>query len=230
MSTGPSVRVFDCVILENEDQLDLLEARFTELEDIPGVTHVICEAEADYQGNPKPVFFPGRFPAGRWNHVLVTAAELPAGEPGDRKNALRDMLIHGFNGSGTDIIMHGDIDEIPAWWMVRRLAAGESELPVTLSMRHCVSRIGTVSPEPWPGTAAHQRQHTGSVSGLRRHRKEFPMVITAGTRLSAMGAEPPEGLWKKDVDESWPRYIREGLCPGQWFQEADDPRPRLLVS
>jgi Glycosyltransferase family 17 len=228
-------RVFDCVILENENQLDLLEARFCELKDIPEVTWVVCEAEADYHGDPKPAFFRDdpRFTPfrGRWNHVTVAADEMSPGEPRERKNALRDILCHGFNGEPADIVMHGNIDEIPAEWMVKRLAAGESELPVTFSMRWCSSQAGLVRPEPWPGTAAHQRQHIGSFSGLRRRRKELPLVITAGTRLSLMGEPPEEGLWKKEIDDSWPRYITEGWCPAEWLsQEAGESRPQLLIS
>jgi phage gp37-like protein len=225
-------RVFDCVILENEEQLSLLEARFCELEGIPEVTHVICEAEADHQGNPKGMFFldDPRFGEwrGRWNHVAVRAGELPSDcDPRGRKDALRDYLAHGFNGEPADTVMHGNIDEIPAAWMAFRLARGESELPVTLSMRHCRGHAGTVLPGEWAGTAAHQRQHAGSFSGLRRRRKEFPLVISAGTRLSAMGKDYTEGVsWQKGIDASWPRYIREGLCPGEWWQDQGECEPR----
>ena len=53
--------------------------------------------------------------------------------------------------------------------------------------------------------------------------KEFPLVINAGTRLSGMGREYTEGItWQKEVDDSWPRYIREGLCPAEWWADEDD--------
>ena len=228
-------RVFDCVILENEDQLDLLEARFHEFRDIPEVTHVICEAYADYQGNAKPLHFMDarrdRFNSwhGRWNHVAVRADELPPGDARDRKSVLRDWLAQGFNGDPDDIVMHGNIDEIPAMWMASRLARGESEFPVTMSMQHCAGYAGMVLPEQWAGTAAHQRQHIGSFSGLRRRRKEFPLVITAGTRLSGMGTEYTEGTsLRREIDESWPRYIREGLCPGEWWPDDEMPEPQPL--
>jgi len=234
-------RVFDCVILENEGQLDLLEARFREMEDIPEVTHVICEAAADHQGNPKDLYFldDPRFDEwrGRWNHVAVKADELPSDcDARGRKSALRDYLAHGFNGDPEDIVMHGNIDEIPAAWMVSRLAHGESELPVTLSMRHCVFRAELVHPEQWAGTAAHQRQHIGSFSGLRRRRKEFPLVISAGTRLSLMGEEPfiwgtdpAAQLQEREINDTWPRYVYQGLCPAEWFSDEQEPVSQLLV-
>ena len=165
---------------------------------------------------------------GRWNHVAVRADELPLDcDAAGRKNALRDRLAHGFNGEPDDIVMHGNIDEIPAGWMAVRLARGESELPVTLRMRHCCGHAGVVLPGQWDGTAAHQRQHVGSFSGLRRRRKEFPAVINAGTRLSAMGIAYTEGVsWQKEIDDSWPRYIREALCPGEWWQDQGECEPR----
>ena len=224
-------RVFDCVILENESQLDLLECRFTELENLPEVTHVICEAEADYQGNPKEMHFLERFDQwrGRWNHVAIRADELPGDcDAKGRKDALRDRLALGFNGEPQDIVMHGNIDEIPAMWMVSRLAKGQSELPVTMSMQHCAGHAGMILPGQWAGTSAHQRQHIGSFSGLRRRRKEFPLVINAGTRLSLMGQQVTDATWRKDVDDSWPRYIREWLCPGEWWLDEDMPEPQPL--
>ena len=218
-------RVFDCVILENESQLDLLEARFCEFENLPEVTHVICEAGADHQGNRKDMYFLDDFRSdtwrGKWNHVAVRADELPSDcDARGRKNALRDKISWGFNGEPEDIVMHGNIDEIPSIWIVSRLAKGESELPVTMSMRHCYGHAGIVLPGEWAGTAAHQWQHTGSFSGLRRRRKEFPLVISAGTRLSMMGTEYTEGIsWMKEIDSSWPRYITDNLCPVQWWPD-----------
>src|SRR5215475_15630841 len=97
-------RAWDTVIVASEADLDLLEARFTEYQDLD-VTHVIAEATVDWQGNPKPLWFwenayqdedgtPQRFWKwhGRWNHVRVEAHELPHPvrvEARERKNALR---------------------------------------------------------------------------------------------------------------------------------------------
>lgn len=227
------MRVFDAVIIDGEEDLDLLEARFAELEGIPEVVHVICEAAAGYRGEPKPEHFAGtrysRFARwhGRWNHVQVAAAELPAGgSPKVRKDALREFLAHGVNGAGADIVMHGNVDEIPAERAVRALAAGETVLPVTLEMRWCAYTAARVHPLPWRGTAADRWQRIGSFAGLRERRGQFPALIGAGTRLSMLGAEPRDthpdghGLWPARIDGSWPRVVREATCPGSWLVEA----------
>jgi hypothetical protein len=164
------MRIFDCVIIGS--QLDLLEARFRELAEVPEVTFVIAESAEDYQGNPKPAYFAesrDRFAAwhGRYNHVLAEAGEL-SGEPRERKDQLRDYLSHGFNGEPGDIVMISNPDEIPSADAVRRL--GETPLPVTLGMGD------------WRGTVVQERQHIGSFSGLRRRRKDLPLVPGAGTR------------------------------------------------
>ena len=226
-------RVYDCVLLT--DELDLLEARFREYENIPEVTHVICEAPVDYQGNPKPLHFwdnrKGRFAGwhGRWTHVRVEPQELPDADPRARKNALREYLLHGFSGEPGDIILHGGIDEIPADWVVRRLAAGESPLPVVIGMRHCAYTAGLVHPLPWQGSAAQARKDVTTLTDLRENRGALPVIVSAGTRLSMMGeASParedgavlhPDGnvLRAAEVDETWPRWISEGGCPAAWL-------------
>lgn len=222
-------RIFDCVLLAAEPELDLLEARFREFEDIPEVTHVIAEAPVTHQGDPKPLHFwenaRGRFAAwdGRWTSVRVEPHELPDADPAARKNALRDYLAHGFSGGPDDIILHGGIDEIPADWVVRRLAAGHVPLPVTLSMRWCAYTAGQVHPLQWHGTAAQARRDMTTFTGLRQDRESFPLIITAGTRLSMMGAGGgpvhPDGhvLRAAEIDGTWPRWVSAGGCPAAWL-------------
>lgn len=214
-------RVFDCILLEHQDQLPLLECRMREYRDIPEVIHVICEAKATYQGEPKDVHFTG-FPRGKWNHVLAETHELPQGEPRERKNALREYLLHGFTGEPDDIILHGSIDEIPAEWVVRRLAAGQSPLPVVIQMRHCVYTARQLHPAPWYGSAAMARKDVTTLTGLRDGRKNLPVIVTAGTRLSLMGGEGachPDGSTLRESlpDDTWPKWVTGGNCPRNWL-------------
>jgi hypothetical protein len=138
-------RVFDCLLLAVDD-LDALEARFRALEHIPEVTHVIAEAPVSHDGEPKPLHFwdnrAGRYAPwhGRWTHVRVEAGELPDGDPGAREAALRDYLAHGLTGEPGDIILHGNVTDIPDPAAVRALAAGTFAPPVMLGAviaRHC---------------------------------------------------------------------------------------------
>lgn len=213
------MRIFDCVMVDRQADLDLLEARFAEYEKIPEIVHVIAEAVTDYYGNPKPAWFreahEDRFGAffGKWNHVQVEAHELPDDSPKIRKDALREYLSHAVTAEPDDIILHGGIDEIPAAWVVRDLAAGKIPVPVVMEMRWCAYTPELVHPLPWRGTVAQKWQWTGSFCGLRENRTSLPAIINAGTRLSMLGEEPqdkhPDGhaLWETEVDSTYPRWI-----------------------
>lgn len=225
-------RVFDCVILH--DELDLLETRFREYEDIPQVTIVIAESTVDFGGNPKPAHYwenrlSDRFFRwhGKYNHVLVHPEELPDADPHVRKDALRDYLAHGINGEPHDIILHGNIDEIPSAWVVKELAEGKIPVPVVLEMRWCAYRAERVHQDLWRGTVAREWRRTGSFAGMRDMRKGLPAIVNAGTRLSLMGETPDEGwlhpdgkaLWRREVNENHPRWVKEGTCPREWLEE-----------
>lgn len=219
-------RIYDLVIVASEKDLDLLDGRFAEFQDTDTV-HVICESPAAYDGTPKPLHFweerDGRFAAwhGRWNHVKVEAGELASDQdPKARKEALREYLIHGLTGEPDDIVLHGGIDEIPAAWVLPELAG--MLLPVTLEMRLCAYRAGLVHPLPWRGTTVTRRGDTGPLTSLRADRAGYPAILTAGTRLVAMGDEPQatyedgHPLREQGIDRTWPRYVHEGKCPGTW--------------
>lgn len=115
------MRVFDCVILAHRGEMGLLEQRFQAYQDNPDVTHVILEAAAGLDGNPKAVVFrdgdtecdlAARF-RGRWNHVRVEAHEITGNTPAEREACLREFLLHGFSGEPDDLIMFSDIRDIP---------------------------------------------------------------------------------------------------------------------
>lgn len=215
------MRIFDCVIINHEGDLDLLEARMTEFADLP-VVHVIAEANADHQGNEKPLHFAEsglwRDWHGKWNHVRIDASELPDDDPRARKDALREYLAHGIHGEPEDIILHGNVDEIPSEQTVQALMEEKAYTPVGMQMRWCAYRPTLVHPKPWHGTVAQRWKYVGSFSGMRDNRNTLPVIINAGTRLSMLGEQEqerhPDGhmLWEQEIDESWPKWacLREG--------------------
>jgi len=217
-------RVWDTVIITSEADLDLLEARFTEYQDLE-VTHVIAEAPVDWQGNPKPMWFAenayGRFRPwhGRWNHVRAEPHELPQrGDPKARKDRLREYLADATCAEPTDVVLHGGVDEIPAARYVREISEehGTIAVPVAFEMRHCVYEPGLVHPVPWRGTVAQEWRLVGSFAGMRERRLTLPAVVDGGTRLSMLDQEPqerhPDGhaLWPAVIDETWPKWCRSG--------------------
>lgn len=214
------VRIFDCVIVSSGRDLALLEARMTELADLP-VIHVIAESVTDHHGSPKPLHFAEStlWPQwhGRWNHVRVETGELEGDTPKARKDSLREFLAHGVSAGPDDIILHGGIDEIPAPAAVRALLEGEARPPVALQMRWCAYRPGKVHPEPWNGTVAQRWGRAGSFCEMRDSRNALPLIVSAGTRLSMFGEEEqdihPDGreLREEEVNDTWPRWTQNRI-------------------
>lgn len=205
------MKIFDCICVEKEPDLDLLFTRMKEFSDIPEVIHVICEAAADHKGDPKPEYFlqqrySERFLPfyGKWNHVQVAPSELPEdADPRTRKNALREYLSHGVTGEPDDIILHGGIDEIPSAQAVRDILEGRAHIPTGMEMRWCCYRPDLVHPRPWRGTVAQRWKYTGSFSGMREQRESLPALVNAGTRLSMMDETCPEDMRHPDGTMLW---------------------------
>jgi len=130
-------RVFDCFVLT--DELDILYDRFLELGEVPGLVHVICEAPVTPRGRPKPLWFwenraSPRFAPwhGRWNHVRVEAHEMRGRTPQAREAAQREFLLHGIAAEPGDIVLYGDVSEIPDPAAVTDLACRRTVPPVML--------------------------------------------------------------------------------------------------
>jgi hypothetical protein len=108
-------RVFDTFMLA--DELDVLECRLTELEDVD-VTHVLVEATLNHQGKPKPLWYAdnkARFE--RWRervvHVVVSDLDPHDDSAWGRENAQREFTWQGLqDAEPDDIIIHSDADEI----------------------------------------------------------------------------------------------------------------------
>jgi len=213
------MRVFDCVIISSDSDLQLLEARFTEFENL-NVTHVICEAEVTFDKTPKPLHFAEsnlwEAYRGKWNHVRVEAHELPGNAPArEKKNALREYLAQAVNAEPDDIIMHGGVDEIPSEAAVQGLMNHEAYVPVGMEMRWCAYTPNLTHPRPWRGTVAQEWRLVGSFAGMREKRLSLPAIVNAGTRLSMLGEEIPENnihpdgimLQETEIDETFPKWV-----------------------
>ena len=129
--------IYDAFLLT--DELDALADRFATLATVPGLVHVICEAPVTFRGAPKPLHFwearaDGRFACwhGRWNHVRVEAHEMRGRTPAAREAAQREYLLHGIAAEPADIILYGDVADIPDPDAVADLAYRKTTPPVML--------------------------------------------------------------------------------------------------
>ncbi len=112
-------RTFDVFMFR--DEVDLLECRLTELQDVPDLVHVIIEADVTHGGNrPREFVYPdhrARFEPWAERIVYVQATDLPDGpDAWDREHAQREwgwQALRAWDAQPDDIVLHGDLDEIP---------------------------------------------------------------------------------------------------------------------
>ncbi len=256
--------IFDTFMVGGADELDVLECRLYELEDVAGVVHVAVEADVDHQGHPKPFALSeslDRFAQWKERLVVVRASGLPtvAEDSGAwaREHSQREWCAQGLVDAGCendDVVLHGDLDEIPKAVVARNVAPRQGAL-VALAMRGHFFAVDWVYPHPWMGTVAARAADVRSFAVLRDTRNTAPALPDAGWHLSWMGgaqanrrklgsfchpeveAQIGDGLSggrnafleqgihvdgsvmaPVDVDETWPRYVREGRCPKSWFR------------
>ena len=130
-------RIYDAFLLA--DELDALADRFATLATVPGLVHVICEAPVTFRGAAKPLHFwearaTPRFACwhGRWNHVRVEPHEMRGRTPQAREAAQREYLLHGIAAEPGDVVLFGDVCDVPDPEAVADLAYRKTVPPLTL--------------------------------------------------------------------------------------------------
>lgn len=253
--------IYDSFMFRNE--LDLLECRLVELEDVPNLQHVIVEANVTHGGNkPREFVYPDhrdRFSAWADRITYIQATNLPTDvDAWSREHAQREWVWEGLkDAQADDIVLHGDLDEIPT-----ALAARFVKPKGFVRFRQTLYSfaIDWQHPEPWWGTIAGRVRDIGKFAELRSARCWLlPELPDAGWHFSWLGTakEAEEKLdafchpevadlgWRDrlaechqtgrhldngrigtelipvDVDETYPKWIREGNAPASWY------RPRI---
>lgn len=235
--------IVDAVMVR--DELDLLEARLIEFDDVVD-RWVIVEGECRFgDGARKPLWFAEhreRFAAwaDRIVHLVVTADEFPD-DPWGREDVQRQRLFDGFaDVPPSATVLVGDVDEFPARELVRPGVAG------TFAMRHMVYAPNLEHPQPWAGTVAGDASSMSEPHRVRRDRRsgalfggfhfswhpgEEPIAAkvkaSAHTEYASLPAEDGKAqrrthwdsvpLQVVEVDGSWPRWFRDGSCPDWWW-------------
>jgi glycosyl transferase family 17 len=182
------------------DELDLLEARFIEL-DSAVYRHVLIEAPLTFQGSHKPLFYAEnkeRF-APWQDKIIHVIAELPEGNirshglhpAWDREHTSREAIWRGLDGfHDDDIFLLSDVDEIP------RPEITEKAPGHVLAMRNHLTAVNLIEPGWHRGTMATLGKPTETMQSLRERRSSpdtpvlqdpFGWVIDAGWHFSWMG-------------------------------------------
>jgi beta-1,4-mannosyl-glycoprotein beta-1,4-N-acetylglucosaminyltransferase len=126
MAGGWQGMIYDLFLFN--DELDMLECRLTEFDqrdrnNSEPVLHIPIEAPFTHRDEPKPLYCRGNWARfERWHEWLlpIVAKELPTTaenpDPWSREHAQREYAakaLKALNAKSDDIILHGDVDEIP---------------------------------------------------------------------------------------------------------------------
>jgi len=185
------VTIFDSFMVN--DELEMLECRLYELQDIPNLVHVIVEANVDHQDHPKPFHVTenlDRFEQWADRLHIVKAKGLPPRtfdpDPWAREHAQREYVRFGLeelNARPDDLVLHGDVDEIPNPLVVRNL---RPQGFVSLEQRGHFFSVDWLYPLPWYGTVAGRVKDIQSFGAMRDMRNIVRKIPNGGWHLSWM--------------------------------------------
>jgi beta-1,4-mannosyl-glycoprotein beta-1,4-N-acetylglucosaminyltransferase len=193
------VKIYDGFMFNNE--LDLLELRLMELGDL--VDHfIVVERAVNFMRQPKPLHFQEnkkRF--AEWlpkiRHVVV--ADGPVGEHPAIEHHQRRQIALGFaDADPGDVLIIGDVDEIPTRAVVAHARELPPEHPITFVQRLYYYSVNWLMGAEWPGTVICPRASLGldpDCEKLRQHRFHFPKLCEAGSHFSWLG--PVEQIQEK---------------------------------
>ena len=176
-------RVFD--VFPFRDELDLLEARLTEL-DSAVYRHVLAEAPLTHQGTPKPLHYAeNRERFAPWKDKIIHVVADLSGCTGHwaRDHAMREALWQGLDGLGADdILLLCDVDEIPRPEVCQQ-APGH-----VLVLRHHIGAVNLLHPGWWAGPVATLGRPRGTMQGLRERSRSAMGKILRTPQRTPMGA------------------------------------------
>ncbi len=210
------------------DELDLIEARLYELENVPNLIHVMVEGDVTHQGRSKPYHLSDN--ADRFNKwaerlIIVRATGLPtieeAPDPWAREYATREFCRVGLVEAGADdndVVLHGDLDEIPRALVVRNLnPRGMVGLEMTGHFWSCK----WVYPYPWRGTVAVKAGNFTSFCDVRDARNVAPRIPDAGWHLSWLGgADMARTKVTSFCHPEVERRVEEGIATGRFITDG----------
>lgn len=209
------------------DELDMLECRLTELEDVQGLKHVVIESEVTHQDKPKPSYLRdnwSRFE--RWcdRIIPVWATDLPTmadnPDPWAREIAQREWAREGLKDAEShDVVLHGDVDEIPTAVVARNIKPRDRY--IALEQRGHFWSLRWLYPIPWCGTVAAEAGRITSFGAMRDQRNTAMKIQAAGWHLSWLGGQARalkkvDSFCHPEVEDR----IRNGLTSDQFLTDG----------
>lgn len=213
-------------------ELDLLECRLRELDGAVD-RHVIVEGSLTFQGDPKPLTFlehESRFRPWRdrvtyiRHHPSTNHIGKEAGEAWAREHSSRMAVHKGLAGVRPgDIILHGDVDEIPSREAISSLRAHADEItPCKLELRFFMFAVDWEVPWRWHAPSVMRYGQLQDFTQLRE--TGWPVwqhVRPAGWHLTWLGGEQAarEKVHAFSHVEAIPE-TEAGLAAGKYYREG----------
>jgi beta-1,4-mannosyl-glycoprotein beta-1,4-N-acetylglucosaminyltransferase len=241
-------------------EADLLECRLRELDGVVD-QHVIVEGGLTFQGRPKPFNFHlerDRFEpwADRIRYIQVyPGTDQPGKEPGDtwaREHASRQAVYEGLaDAKPGDIVLHGDVDEIPSREAIYSLREHAREIvPCKLELRFFMFAVDWEVPWRWHAPSVMRYGQVQDFTYLREFGwSDYPYVQPAGWHLTWLGGEQAarekvhafshaEAIPETEAGLAAGRYYRDGVWwpgRGRWHEtqftavEVDETWPQWIA-
>ncbi len=163
-------------------ELDVLEMRLATLAPVVD-RFVLVESPVSHAGKPKPLYFEqnrGRFAAWHDRIIHVIARRVSDGVL-EAEDSQREYCARGIDQAGPgDLILHGDVDEIPDPGVLAQVAAGLSDYEmIVFGQALYMFAVDWKHPDVWPGTVALRKGagmpfSFGPLRGLRRVAPRVP--------------------------------------------------------
>ena len=211
------MRVFDTFTFN--DELDLLELRLETLEDVVD-TFVLVELPISFRCNAKPLHFSenkDRFGRFMDRIRVVSPTFFPTGPHPEIEHFQRRQIKAGLSDAGPgDLVLMGDVDEIPDPLVIQVLKDKPVAHPVTFRQILYYYHVDTALPFAWKGTVAIPWGigPTFDAQDLRQMRHHFPCV-DGGWHFSWLGSSSQinDKLSCIDVSRDIKLYPSDMICP-----------------
>ena len=181
------MKLYDCFCFN--DELDLLELRLMELGSV--VDHfVLAEAPMTFTRKSKPLHYQenkARF--AEWSdkiiHVVVDdIPDLPHPVP---EHYQRNALARGWTMEPNDLVMIGDVDEIPFRDAVSTWKTYPADFASTVVMFLYYYAANLAAPMEWNGTVILPAKYMRNPESVRQSRHHFPKLRGMGAHFSWLG-------------------------------------------
>ena len=229
------MRCFDTFLFSGiGTELDLLECRLRELDGLVD-RHVIVEGNLTFQGQPKPLTLAenwSRFEPWR-NQILYVehtpTTREPGKEPGEawaREHSSRQVTeeaLRVLEAEPGDIILHGDVDEIPSRDAIASLREHAGKItPCKLELRFFMFAVDWEVPWRWHAPSVMRYGQLEDFTRLREGNwPVYEHVRPAGWHLTWLGGEQAarEKVHAFSHVEAIPE-TEAGLAAGRYYREG----------